>query len=188
MRTKVTDALKKTEAELSSCKAQLVEAQTEASQAQAERRACEQTTLQREAELKVEAEQSLDSVRFRLGAELKQIELRLEESYREREREENATREAKELADTAERQAQQMQARLDESLARLAAFSRCMSSLQDDRDRVLDETRQWESRFNSTLQGKEAEVREGETRSRDLAEQLQKETARREELQLTVDR
>ncbi|KAM9402213.1 uncharacterized protein golgb1 isoform 2-T2 [Salvelinus alpinus] len=187
-RTKVTDALKKTEAELSSCKAQLVEAQTEASQAQAERRACEQTALQREAELKAEAEQSLDSVRFRLGAELKQIELRLEESYREREREENATREAKELADTAERQAQQMQARLDESLARLAAFSRCMSSLQDDRDRVLDETRQWESRFNSTLQGKEAEVREAETRSRDLAEQLQKETAQREELQLTVDR
>ncbi|XP_038833732.1 golgin subfamily B member 1-like isoform X2 [Salvelinus namaycush] len=187
-RTKVTDALKKTEAELSSCKAQLVEAQTEASQAQAERRACEQTALQREAELKAEAEQSLDSVRFRLGAELKQIELRLEESYREREREEDATREAKELADTAERQAQQMQARLDESLARLAAFSRCMSSLQEDRDRVLDETRQWESRFNSTLQGKEAEVREGETRSRDLAEQLQKETAQREELQLTVDR
>ncbi|XP_024233063.2 golgin subfamily B member 1 [Oncorhynchus tshawytscha] len=187
-RTKVTDALKKTEAELSSCKAQLVEAQTEASQAQAERRACEQTALQREAELKAEAEQNLDSVRFRLGAELKQIELRLEESYREREREEDATREAKELADTAERQAQQMQARLDESLARLAAFSRCMSSLQDDRDRVLDETRQWESRFNSTLQGKEAEVREGETRSRDLAEQLHKETARREELQLTVDR
>uniref|UniRef100_A0A674ABN6 Golgin B1 n=1 Tax=Salmo trutta TaxID=8032 RepID=A0A674ABN6_SALTR len=187
-RTKVTDAFKKTEAELSSCKAQLVEAQTEASQAQAERRACEQTALQREAELKAEAEQSLDSVRFRLGAELKQIELRLEESYREREREEDATREAKELADTAERQAQQMQTRLDESLARLAAFSRCMSSLQDDRDRVLDETRQWESRFNSTLQGKEAEVREGETRSRDLAEQLQKETARREELQLTVDR
>ncbi|XP_031653908.1 golgin subfamily B member 1 isoform X2 [Oncorhynchus kisutch] len=186
--TKVTDTLKKTEAELSSCKAQLVEAETEASQAQAERRACEQTALQREAELKAEAEQSLDSVRFRLGAELKQIELRLEESYREREREEDATREAKELADTAERQAQQMQARLDESLARLAAFSRCMSSLQDDRDRVLDETRQWESRFNSTLQGKEAEVREGETRSRDLAEQLQKETARREELQLTVDR
>uniref|UniRef100_A0A4W5QTQ6 Golgin B1 n=1 Tax=Hucho hucho TaxID=62062 RepID=A0A4W5QTQ6_9TELE len=187
-RTKVTDALKKTEAEISSCKAQLVEAQTEASQAQAERRACEQTALQREVELKAEAEQSLDSVRFRLGAELKQIELRLEESYREREREEDATREAKELADTAERQAQQMQARLDESLARLAAFSRCMSSLQDDRDRVLDETRQWESRFNSTLQGKEAEVREGEARSRDLAEQLQKETAQREELQLTVDR
>ncbi|CAB1346017.1 unnamed protein product [Coregonus sp. 'balchen'] len=186
-RTKVTDALKKTEAELSSCKAQLVEAQTEAIQVQVQKRACEQTALQREAELKAEAEQSLDSVRFRLGAELKQIELRLEESYREREREEDATREARELADTAERQAQQMQARLDESLARLAAFSRCMSSLQDDRDRVLDETRQWESRFNSTLQGKEAEVREGETRSRDLAEQLQKETARREELQLTVE-
>uniref|UniRef100_A0AAY5KLG2 Golgin B1 n=1 Tax=Esox lucius TaxID=8010 RepID=A0AAY5KLG2_ESOLU len=187
-RDKVTEALKNTEAELSSFKAQLVEAQRDASQAQAEKRAFEQAALQRESELKLEAEQTLDSVRCRLGAELKQIELRLEESYREREREEDATREAKEMADTAKRQNQQMQSRLDESLARLAAFSRCMSSLQDDRDRVLDETRQWETRFNSTLQGKEAEVQEAETRARDLAEQLQKETAQREELQLTVDR
>ncbi|KAJ8007098.1 hypothetical protein DPEC_G00114040 [Dallia pectoralis] len=187
-RDKVTEALKNTEAELSSFRAQLVESQRDASQAQAEKRVLEQSAQQREAVLKLEAEQTLDSVRCRLGAELKQIELRLEESYREREREEDATQEAREMADAAKNQNQQMQARLDESLARLAAFSRCMSSLQDDRDRVLDETRQWESRFNSTLQGKEAEVREAESRARDLAEQLQKETAQREELQLTVDR
>ncbi|KAL0962936.1 hypothetical protein UPYG_G00347360 [Umbra pygmaea] len=187
-RDRVTDSLTKVEAEMSICKAQLVEAQREAGQAQAEKRACEQKALQIETNLKLEAEQTLDNVRFRLGAEIKQIELRLEESYREREREEQATREARELADNAERQTRKLQGRLDESLARLAAFSRCMSSLQDDRDRVLDETRQWESRFNSTLQGKEAEVREAETRARDLSEQLQTETAQREELQLTVDR
>lgn len=182
------EELKKTEAELLSCKAQLTEAQKQASQALAEKTACEQTALQREAEMKTEAEQTLDSVRFRLGAELKHVELRLEDSYREREREEEATLEAREIAENAERQAHEMQARLDESLARLAAFSRCMSSLQDDRDRVLDEAKQWESRFNSTLQGKEAEVRETESRARDLAEQLQRETNQKEELKLALDR
>ncbi|XP_067110236.1 golgin subfamily B member 1 [Osmerus mordax] len=186
--SKALEELKKTEGELLSCRAQLVETQRQASQAVAEKAACEQTALQREADMKAEAEQTLDSVRFRLGAELKQAELRLEDSYREREREEEATHEARDVAEGAERQAHKLQARLDESLARLAAFSRCMSSLQDDRDRVLDEAKQWESRFNSTLQGKEAEVREAETRAKDLAEQLQKETAQKEELQLAVDR
>lgn len=138
--------------------------------------------------MKVEAEQTLDSVRFRLGAELKEMELRLEDAYNERDKEEEATLEAREIAERVETRAQEIQARLDESLARLAAFSRCMSSLQDDRDRVLDEARQWETRFNDALQGKEAEVREAETRAKELAEQLQKESALKEELQLSVDR
>ena len=116
------------------------------------------------------------------------MELRLEEAYSEREKEEEATMEARDIAEAADRRAQEIQARLDESLARLAAFSRCMSSLQDDRDRVLDEARQWETRFNASLQGKEAEVREAETRAKDLTEQLQRESALKEELQLSVDR
>ncbi|XP_041832825.1 golgin subfamily B member 1 isoform X2 [Melanotaenia boesemani] len=186
--SKTLEDLRRTESEMASCKSQLAEAQKQASEAIAAKTVTEQSLQQREATLKAEAEETLDSVRFRLGAELKEMELRLEEAYTEREKEEEATQEAREVAEGAERRAQEMQARLDESLARLAAFSRCMSSLQDDRDRVLDETRQWETRFNSALQGKEAEVREAETRAKQLADQLQKETALREELQLSVNR
>ncbi|XP_069021072.1 golgin subfamily B member 1 isoform X1 [Embiotoca jacksoni] len=186
--SKTREDLKRTEAELDSCKAHLNEAQKEASEALAAKTTVEQSIQQREDAMKAEAEQTLDSVRFRLGAELKEMELRLEEAYTEREKEEEATLEAREMAEGAERRGQETQARLDESLARLAAFSRCMSSLQDDRDRVLDEARQWETRFNGALQGKEAEVREAETRAKELAEQLQKETALKEELQLSVDR
>uniref|UniRef100_UPI003AAD879A uncharacterized protein golgb1 n=1 Tax=Centroberyx gerrardi TaxID=166262 RepID=UPI003AAD879A len=186
--SKTLEEMKRTEAQLVSCKSQLDEAEKQVSQALAEKSTSEQAALQREASMKAEAEQTLDSVRFRLGAELKQMELRLEDAYREREKEEEATLEARDMAEGAERRAQEMQARLDESLARLAAFSRCMSSLQDDRDRVLDEARQWETRFNSTLQGKESEVREAETRAKELTEQLQKETALKEELQLSVNR
>lgn len=186
--SKTVEDLKRSEAELARCKSQLDETQKRATDALAEKTTVEQNAQQKEALMKAEAEQTLDSVRFRLGAELKEMELRLEEAYSEREREEEATLEARAIAEGAERRAQEMQARLDESLARLAAFSRCMSSLQDDRDRVLDEARQWETRFNDALQGKEAEVREAETRAKELAEQLQRESALKEELQLSVNR
>lgn len=182
------EELKRTEAELASSRSQLEEAQRQVKEAEAEKTALEQSGQQREAALKEEAEQTLDSVRFRLGAELKEMELRLEDAYNDREKEEEATVEAREMADRAEARAQEVQSRLDESLARLAAFSRCMSSLQDDRDRVLDEARQWETRFKDALQGKEAEVREAETQVKELAEQLQRESALKEELQLSVDR
>lgn len=182
------EELKRTEAELVGCKSQLDEAQAVMREALAERSRVERSAQQKEAALKAEAMQTLDSVRFRLGAELKQMELRLEDAYSEREKEEEATQEAREIAQRAEARAQQSQARLEESLARLAAFSRSMSSLQDDRDRVLDEARQWETRFNDALQGKEAEVREAETRAKELTEQLQTESARKEQLQLSVDR
>lgn len=186
--SKTLEELKSNAEELVQCKSQLAEAQKTATEALAGKVASEQAALQREDLIKSEAEKTLDAVRFRLGAELKEIELRLEEAYRDRDKEEEATLEAREVAAGAERRAQEMQARLDESLARLAAFSRCMSSLQDDRDRVLDEVRQWETRFSNTLQGKESEVRQGETRARDLSEQLQKEISLKEELQASVER
>lgn len=174
--------------ELSMYKGKLDMAQGELSQALAENVASEQLLHRREAELKSEAERTLDEVRYRLGGELKQMELRLEQAYRDREREEEATLVAKNIADAAEKYAQETQARLDESLARLAAFSRSMSSLQDDRDRVLDEAKQWESRFHRALQGKETELREAESRAKDLSEQLQKETTQKEQLQSSLER
>ncbi|XP_043093536.1 golgin subfamily B member 1 isoform X2 [Puntigrus tetrazona] len=176
------------QSELSTCKGKLDMALEEAKQAQADKLAAEQMVQHKEAELKADAERTLDEVRYRLGAELKQMELRLEKSYREREREEEATLEARSIAEATDRHAQEMQARLDEALARLAAFSRSMSSLQDDRDRVLDEAKHWESRFHRELQEKEADVREAETRAKELAEQLQRETTQKEDLQSLLER
>uniref|UniRef100_A0A8C2JNM3 Golgin B1 n=1 Tax=Cyprinus carpio TaxID=7962 RepID=A0A8C2JNM3_CYPCA len=185
---KIMQDRKSIASELSTCKGKLDMALEEAKQAQADKLAAEQLVQCKEAELKADAERTLDEVRYRLGAELKQMELRLEKSYREREREEEATLETRRIAETADRHAQEMQARLDEALARLAAFSRSMSSLQDDRDRVLDEAKHWESRFHSELQEKEADVREAETHAKQLAEQLQRETIQKEELQNLLER
>ncbi|KAM9823929.1 golgin subfamily B member 1 [Neosynchiropus ocellatus] len=186
--SKLQENLSRTEAELVSCRSDLSETRQRLSDAVSEKLAGEESAQKKEASMKAEAEQTLDSVRFRLGAELKDMELRLEELYSEKEREEDAKLEARDVAVAADRRAQEMQARLDESLARLAAFSRCMSSLQDDRDRVLDETRQWETRFNNALQGKDAEVREAETRAKGLAEQLHRESELKEELRSALTR
>uniref|UniRef100_S4RLD2 Golgin B1 n=1 Tax=Petromyzon marinus TaxID=7757 RepID=S4RLD2_PETMA len=60
---------------------------------------------------------------------------------------------------------------VNESLARLAAFTRSMMSLQDDRDRVLEETKKWESRFQESIEQKEKEVLLKE----DLCQKLQDE-------------
>lgn len=180
--------LNRVQADLTKCKSHLDTAQKQLSDTLAENAAMVQSHQKRIAAMKEEAEQTLDSVRFRLGAELKELELRLEESDRDREKEEEATLKAREMTGVAERRAQQLQARLDESLSRLYAFSKSMCSLQDDRDRVLDEARQWETRFNSALQVKEAEARKAEIKASDLAEQLQKEITLKEELQLSVNR
>uniref|UniRef100_W5NEI0 Golgin B1 n=1 Tax=Lepisosteus oculatus TaxID=7918 RepID=W5NEI0_LEPOC len=179
---------KRVEAELATSKVRLDDAQSEAGRALAEKRAAEDRTRQREGESKAEAERRLEAERQRLGAALRQAEQRLEEALKERERQAAAAQEARQAAEGRGGQAQQLQSRLDEALARLAAFSRAMSSLQDDRDRVLDEAKQWESRFHSALQAKEAEVRQGEAQARELEERLLGEAAQKEELQGAVDR
>ncbi|KAI7791828.1 putative golgin subfamily B member 1 [Triplophysa rosa] len=176
------------ESELSVCKGKLDVALEETKQALADKVAAEKMVQSREVELKADAERTLDEVRYRLGAELKQMELRLEKAYRERERQEKATLEARSIAEAADKHSQERQTCLDEALARLAAFSRSMSSLQDDRDRVLDEAKQWENRFHSELREKEADVREAENRAKELTEQLQVETTQKEELQSLLER
>ncbi|XP_068611531.1 golgin subfamily B member 1 [Brachionichthys hirsutus] len=186
--SQAAEDLRRNEEELVRRKSELDEARKQVSEASAEKSTVERDAQKKEALIKAEAEQTLDSVRFRLGAELKEMELRLEDAYNEREKEEEETVEAREVAGRAETRAREANARLDESLARLAAFSRCMSSLQDDRDRVLDEAKQWESRFKEALRGKETEVREAETRAKELVEKLQRESTRKDELVLSVDR
>ncbi|XP_077565284.1 uncharacterized protein golgb1 isoform X2 [Stigmatopora nigra] len=186
--SKHLEELKRSEMELTQYKGKLEEINEEFKQLTVEKELLDKSVLQKEALWKAEAEQNLDSVRFRLGAELKEMEVRLDEAYAERDKEEEATSAAREAAQVSDRRARETQARLDESVARLAAFSRCMSSLQDDRDRVLDEARQWETRFKDDLLGKETEIREAETRAGNLAENLQKECSLKEELQLSLER
>ncbi|MBN3315803.1 GOGB1 protein, partial [Atractosteus spatula] len=180
--------LERAREELKAVAADLEAARAERDSIEQEANELRQRLEEEQARGKAEEERRLEAERQRLGTALRQAEQRLEEALKERERQAAAAQEARQAAEGREGQVQQLQSRLDESLARLAAFSRAMSSLQDDRDRVLDEAKQWESRFHSALQAKEAEVRQGEAQVRELEERLQGEAAQKEELQGAVDR
>ncbi|XP_054825935.1 golgin subfamily B member 1-like [Eublepharis macularius] len=51
-----------------------------------------------------------------------------------------------------------LQAKLNEALARLAAFAKCMSSLQNDRDRVISEMKTWEIQFKEAIENKQQQI------------------------------
>ncbi|KAL8169721.1 UNVERIFIED_CONTAM: hypothetical protein K2H54_056135 [Gekko kuhli] len=51
-----------------------------------------------------------------------------------------------------------LQAKLNDALARLAAFAKCMSSLQNDRDRVIDEMKSWEMQFKEAIESKQQQI------------------------------
>uniref|UniRef100_A0A8C9FS27 Golgin subfamily B member 1-like n=1 Tax=Pavo cristatus TaxID=9049 RepID=A0A8C9FS27_PAVCR len=65
-----------------------------------------------------------------------------------------------------------LQADLNAALARLAAFAKCMSSLQNDRDRVITEMKTWETQFKEAIQSKEIQIENSNKRIMSLQDEL----------------
>ncbi|XP_067850257.1 golgin subfamily B member 1-like [Heptranchias perlo] len=76
-----------------------------------------------------------------------------------------------------------LQGELNNNLAKLAAFTKCMSSLQDDRDRIIDQTKKWETRFQETIQSKENQVQIKEEMLQKLHEEIKVKSFDHQELQ-----
>uniref|UniRef100_H2ZZX5 DH domain-containing protein n=1 Tax=Latimeria chalumnae TaxID=7897 RepID=H2ZZX5_LATCH len=72
---------------------------------------------------------------------------------------------------------------LNANLAKLAAFSQSMSSLQDDRDRVIDEAKKWEANFKDAIQTKENKIQEKHQLLQQLKEEIKLKGIQLEELQ-----
>ncbi|XP_055505191.1 LOW QUALITY PROTEIN: golgin subfamily B member 1-like [Leucoraja erinacea] len=68
---------------------------------------------------------------------------------------------------------------LNNNLAKLAAFTNSMSSLQDDRDRIIEETKKWEARFQS----KENELQVKEEMLQRFQEEVKVKSVNLQELQ-----
>ncbi|XP_054027824.1 golgin subfamily B member 1-like isoform X1 [Dryobates pubescens] len=81
-------------------------------------------------------------------------------------------------------QKKQLQADLNAALARLAAFTKCMSSLQHDRDRVITEMQTWEAQFKEVIQSKEKQIEEGNKRMLSLQDELKDKIAQIQELNI----
>lgn len=82
----------------------------------------------------------------------------------------------------------QLQEYLDTTVAQLAAFTKSMSSLQDDRDRVIDEVKKWERKFSEVIQTKEEEIGLKEEKCSVLKDQLKQMSFHMEELKINISR
>ncbi|NWU62053.1 GOGB1 protein, partial [Pterocles burchelli] len=77
-----------------------------------------------------------------------------------------------------------LQADLNAALARLAAFTKCMSSLQDDRDRVITEMKTWEMQFKEAIQSKEKQLEDSNKRIMALQNELKDKMTQIQELNI----
>ncbi|XP_032917430.1 golgin subfamily B member 1-like isoform X3 [Catharus ustulatus] len=85
---------------------------------------------------------------------------------------------------TKDSQNKQLQAELNATLAQLAAFTKCMSSLQDDRDRVITEMKSWEMQFKEAIQNKEKQLEESNKRIAALQDELKDKMTQIQELNI----
>ncbi|XP_065611079.1 golgin subfamily B member 1-like isoform X3 [Cyrtonyx montezumae] len=77
-----------------------------------------------------------------------------------------------------------LQADLNAALARLAAFAKCMSSLQSDRDRVITEMKTWEMQFKEAIQTKERQIEDSNKRIVSLQDELKDKMSQIQELNI----
>ena len=75
---------------------------------------------------------------------------------------------------------------LGSTVAQLAAFTKSMSSLQDDRDSVIEEDKKWERKFGDAIQTEEEEIRLKEENCLVLKDQLQQMTTGAEEMKISI--
>ncbi|XP_074006025.1 uncharacterized protein [Numenius arquata] len=114
--------------------------------------------------------------------------LNLEERHgaleREKDRAIDEIRGLQEEVSIKDSQNKKIQADLNAALARLAAFTKCVSSLQDDRDRVVTEMKTWEMQFKEAIQNKEKQIEDGNKRIMSLQEELKEKITQIQELNI----
>ncbi|KAM6322082.1 uncharacterized protein O3Q21_006715 isoform 3-T4 [Podargus strigoides] len=81
-------------------------------------------------------------------------------------------------------QHKKLQADLNAALAQLAAFTKCVSSLQDDRDRVITEMKTWEMQFKEAIETKEKQIEESNKRIVSLQGELKDKMTQIQELNI----
>ncbi|XP_076799010.1 golgin subfamily B member 1 isoform X2 [Arvicanthis niloticus] len=186
---------KKAQAELSSFKILLDDTQSEAARVLADNLKLKKELQSNRESIKSQIKQKDEDLVRRLEQaeekhrkEKKNMQEKLEALHREKAHVEDTLAEIQVSLSRKDKEVKELQESLDSTLAQLAAFTKSMSSLQDDRDRVIDEAKKWERRFGDAIQTKEEEVRLKEENCIALKDQLRQMAIRMEELEITVSR
>ncbi|OXB55352.1 hypothetical protein ASZ78_007855 [Callipepla squamata] len=192
---KAAEDTKKAKAELAHCRVVLDDTQSEAARVLAESvkvkeelRANKESTLIQMKKKDEDFERRLEREKDKHSKEMKNMEEKLAALQREKDHMETTVRDVQGSLTAKDLEAKELEGSLNKTLAQLAAFTRSMSSLQDDRDRVIDESRTWEKKFTETIQKKEVEIRSKEETCVMLKDQIKQMTAQVEELQVHISR
>ncbi|KFQ46338.1 Golgin subfamily B member 1, partial [Nestor notabilis] len=135
-----------------------------------------------------DSERRLEQEKDKHSKEIKSMEEKLAALQREKDCLETTVGDLQTSLMTKDQEVKKLEGNLNKTLAQLAAFTRSMSSLQDDRDRVIDESKTWEKKFTATVQKKEEEIRSKEETCLALKDQMKQMTIHVEELQTRISR
>ncbi|NXP93936.1 GOGB1 protein, partial [Passerina amoena] len=192
---KAVEDTKKAQAELARCRVVLDDTQSEAARVLAESIKVREELQANKEQIKIQMkkkdedfERRLEQEKDKHSKEIKNMEAKLATLQREKDYMETTVGDLQDSLKTKDQEAKQMEGNLNKTLAQLAAFTRSMSSLQDDRDRVIDESKTWERKFTETIQKKEEEIRCKDEACIVLQEQVKQMTVRVEELQTQISR
>ncbi|XP_041572621.2 uncharacterized protein [Taeniopygia guttata] len=131
-----------------------------------------------------ELEFHLQQLKLLHKSEISNLEERHGALEREKARAMSEVQGLQEEVSTKDSQNKQLQADLNAALARLAAFTKCMSSLQDDRDRVITEMKTWEMQFKEAIQNKEKQLEDSNKRIAALQGELKDKMTQIQELNI----
>ncbi|NWV18523.1 GOGB1 protein, partial [Origma solitaria] len=192
---KAVEDTKKAQAELALCRVVLDDTQSEAARVLAESVKVKEELQANKEKMKIQMkkkdedfERRLEQEKDKHSKEIKNMEEKLATLQREKDYMEATVGDLQESLKTKDQEAKQLEGSLNKTLAQLAAFTRSMSSLQDDRDRVIGESKTWEKKFTETIQKKEQEIRSKEETCVVLKDQMKHMTMRVEELQTHISR
>ncbi|NWT10588.1 GOGB1 protein, partial [Vireo altiloquus] len=192
---KAVEDTKKAQAELALCKVVLDDTQSEAARVLAESVKVKEELQANKEKIKIQMkkkdedfERRLEQEKDKHSKEIKNMEEKLATLQREKDHMETTVNDLQDSLKTKDQEAKQLKGSLNKTLAQLAAFTRSMSSLQDDRDRVIDESKTWEKKFTEAIQEKEEEIRSKEEACVVLKDQMKRMTMRVEELQTHISR
>ncbi|XP_061876287.1 golgin subfamily B member 1 [Colius striatus] len=190
---KAVEDTKKAQAELAHCRVVLDDTQSEAARVLAESVKVKEELQASKDNIKIQMKKKDEDFARRLeqekdkhSKEIKNMEEKLATLQREKDCVEATIGDLQESLKTKDQEAKQLEGSLNKTLAQLAAFTRSMSSLQDDRDRVIDESKTWEKKFTETIQKKEEEIRSKEETCAVLKDEVKQMTIRVEELQTHI--
>ncbi|KAM7035285.1 uncharacterized protein M8220_011270 isoform 1-T1 [Acridotheres tristis] len=131
-----------------------------------------------------ELEFHLQQLKLLHKSEISNLEERHGALEREKDRVMSEVQGLQEEVSTKDSQNKRLQAELNAALARLAAFTKCMSSLQDDRDRVITEMKSWEMQFKEAIQNKEKQLEDSNKRIVALQDELKDKITQIQELNI----